>query len=142
MGYHYSHFFAPPIQFSCPGCKYCISNTLETLKSRLLTLEKNGRSENWSTLFHFHNYLVWVNICHYGWKFKIQKVEWIVYSAEKRKKISLPNWKVKCYQYTTRSLVRTLIKSPWPCRLCIFSYLLEIWISWNIPSLPLLKKRN
>ena len=32
----------------------------------------------------FHNYLKYGDSRHYEWKFKIQKVDWNVYSAEKR----------------------------------------------------------
>ena len=77
-------YFVPPIQVSYLGCDYYIWNRLEALKTMLLPLAKNGRYTNWFGSFHFHNYLKWDDFCHHEWKFKIQRVEWNVFSAEIR----------------------------------------------------------
>ena len=86
MGYHHIYFFAPPIQISCLRCDYYVWNRLETLKTRLFPLAKNGRNTNWFGLVYFHNHIKWDDICHYDWKFKIAKERWIMYSAEKKTK--------------------------------------------------------
>ena len=93
LGYHYIHFFIPPIQVLCLGYDYWIWNTLETLKIKLLLLAKHGRNTNWFGLFQVHNYLKWGDFCDYKWKFKIQKVEWKFYSAEKKANLNFQSEK-------------------------------------------------
>lgn len=85
LGFYHIHFFVRPIDVSYLGCDYCISNRLEALKMRLLSILEDGENTNWFNIFIF--IIMWnetIFVIINGSKFKTQKAERNVYIAEKK----------------------------------------------------------
>ena len=57
---------------------------IRSLEYDAIPFSKKGRNTNWLKLIYFLNHIKWDDICHYEWKFKIER--WMMYSSEKKAK--------------------------------------------------------